>query len=133
MKHWYLKLKSNGKFVTIAEILVEDFVPDMIMKYITLNFNSCSQPSTSGFLHNIPKRYYVFFPTWKFIGEEGRQPDCAKTPKKGANSVGRFADSRETITDRSCDRKLLSIYIMMCILSLEQDFIWTFPPTLYSW
>ena len=44
----------------MVEILIEDFVPDMIMEYRNLNFASCSQykryhPSIPEFMHNRPR------------------------------------------------------------------------------
>ena len=61
VKHSYLKLKSNGTLSTMVEILVEEFVPDIILEYRNLNYMACSQyksyrPEIPDFLHNRPHK-----------------------------------------------------------------------------
>lgn len=64
-KHSHLKLQGNGTITTMIEVLVQDFVPDMINEYRNLNFMSSSQykrynTMISVYLHNRPREVVIF-------------------------------------------------------------------------
>ncbi|KAL5013808.1 hypothetical protein ScPMuIL_008078 [Solemya velum] len=60
LKKFYIKLTSTGTLTSLIDILVTEFVPDLLKTYVQLNYQFCSQYKRYNeyvpeFLHNKPR------------------------------------------------------------------------------